>query len=77
MTQFFKYCQPAQNQPKSQIWFNENCSLRDLCIMTLVGATPSWENSTWPNVCIHPYIYIYIDVSLVLEFPHEMQKSSQ
>ena len=33
---FFQYCQPAQNQPKSQFLFNKNCSPWDLCIMTLL-----------------------------------------
>ena len=32
---FFQYCQPAQNQPKSQFLFHKKCSPRDLCIMTL------------------------------------------
>ena len=29
--------QTAQNQPKSQILFQENCSPHDLCVMTLPG----------------------------------------
>ena len=33
----FEYCQPAQNQPKSQFLFHKSCSPRDLCIMTLAG----------------------------------------
>ena len=32
---FFQYCQPAQNQPKSQLQFHKNCSPHDLCIITL------------------------------------------
>ena len=28
---FFQYCQPAQNQPKSQFLFHKNCSPDDLC----------------------------------------------
>ena len=32
---FFQYCQPAQNQPKSQFLFHKNYSPRDLCVMTL------------------------------------------
>ena len=34
----FLYCQPAQNQPKSQSLFHKNCSSRNLCIMTLADA---------------------------------------
>ena len=30
----FHYCQPSQNQPKSQILFHKNCSPRNLSIMT-------------------------------------------
>ena len=30
---FFQYCQPAQNQPKSHIRFHKNGSLRDFYIM--------------------------------------------
>ena len=37
---FFRYCQPAQNQPKSQFLFHKNCSPRDICIMTLVDYGP-------------------------------------
>ena len=33
---FFQHCQPAQNQPKSQFMFHENCSLRDLRLLTLI-----------------------------------------
>ena len=40
-------------------------------IQKYVGATPSWENSTCPNVCIG--IPIYRDVSLVLEFPQYVE----
>ena len=32
----FQYCQPAQNQPESQILYHKNGFLRDLCIMTLL-----------------------------------------
>ena len=32
---FSRYCKPAQNQPKSQFIFHKNCSLRNLCLMTL------------------------------------------
>ena len=32
---FFQYCQPTQNQPKSQFLFHKSCSLRNLCIMIL------------------------------------------
>ena len=32
----FQYCQPAQNQSKSQLLFHKNCSPRDLCVMTLL-----------------------------------------
>ena len=30
---FFQYCQPAQNQPKSQFLFHKNCSLGDFGYM--------------------------------------------
>jgi len=33
---FFQYCQPTQNQPKSQFLFHKNFSPHDLCIMTLI-----------------------------------------
>ena len=32
----FQYCQPAQNQPESQILYHKNGSHRDLCVMTLL-----------------------------------------
>ena len=32
---FFQYCQPAQNQPKSQFLFHKFCSPREFCITTL------------------------------------------
>jgi hypothetical protein len=32
---FYFYCQPAQNQPKSQFLFHKKYSPRDLCITTL------------------------------------------
>ena len=35
---FFHYCQPAENQPKSQILFHKSGSLRDFYKMTLVAA---------------------------------------
>ena len=38
----FQYCQPAQNQPKSQFLFHEICSPRDLCIMT-VNTGKEWK----------------------------------
>ena len=31
-----QYCQPAQNQSKSQFLFHKNCSTRDLFIVTLL-----------------------------------------
>ena len=49
---FFQYCQPAQNQPKSQILFHENGSQRDLCfwyIMTLLSTYTDAmkKNASW------------------------------
>ena len=38
----FQYCQPAQNQPKSQILFHKNGSPRDLYIMTLIVMQELW-----------------------------------
>ena len=35
---FFQYCQPAQNQSKSQFLFHKNCSTCNLSIMTLFRA---------------------------------------
>ena len=35
-----QYYQRTQNQPKYQILFYENCSPRDLCIITLNGSEP-------------------------------------
>ena len=32
----FQYCQPTQNQPKSQFIFHRNYSPHDLCLMTLL-----------------------------------------
>ena len=32
----FEYCQPAQDQPKYQFMFHNNCSSHDLCILTLI-----------------------------------------
>ena len=34
---FFQYCHPPQNQPKSHILFHKNDSLRDFYTMTLTG----------------------------------------
>ena len=50
---FFQYCQPAQNQPESQLLFHKNCSLHDLCIMTLHGAQ------------VH-YVYIQVKKSMTM-----------
>ena len=53
---FFQYCQPAQNQPKSQFLFNWNYSTHDLCIMALVLRTCiMWleSNNDWQMICFY------------------------
>ena len=63
-------CQPAQNQPKSQFLFHKNCSLRDLCLMTLLTAKrgkyfcSSWYCGSYVKKCLFPFHYPGFDVEV-------------
>ena len=48
-----KYGQPAQNQPKFQFLFHKNCSLRNLCVMTLIST----------SVCLPTYFIDSLDTA--------------